>query len=120
MSAPRSARSSGRHADDVAAAVDDLALRVDERVLGRQQAEDRQRRNRLAGAGFAHQRDGRVLRNVERDALHGLERRVLVEAEGDAQVADANQRIKSDSVESMSVSCAALELRIERARAARR
>ena len=84
MSAPRTSCSSRRdRLDEVAPAVHDLALRIDDRVLGRQQAQDRERRHRLAGAGLAHQRDGRVARNVERDALHRLERRVPVEAEGD-------------------------------------
>ena len=83
-----------RQAREIAPAVHDLALRVDDRVLGRQQAEDRERRHRLARARLADQRDGRVARNVERDALHRLERRVLVEAEGDREVADADQRVE--------------------------
>ena len=117
MSAPRNARSSrGLHADDVAAAEHDLARRVDDRVLRRQQAEDGQRRHRLAGAGFADQRDRRVLRNVERNALHGLERRVLVEPEGDAEVADADERIGRPSrwIHAQCRSSLPFEFRIER------
>ena len=75
MSAPRSrAARRRRQLQRVAAAVEDAARRVDDRVLRRQQAQDRQRRHRLAAARFADQRDGAFARDVEGDALHRLER----------------------------------------------
>ncbi len=65
---------------EIAAVVEDLALRVDDRILGRQQPEDRERSDRLAAARLADQRDGRFRRDVERDALDRLEDRALVDA----------------------------------------
>ena len=55
-----------RQRREVAPAVDDLAVRIDDRVLGRQQAEDRKRGDRLAGARLAHQRDGRCCAGCRR------------------------------------------------------
>src|SRR4029450_12715167 len=75
-----------------------LAFRIDDRILVRQKAQDRKRRHRLARAGFADERDGRVARDGERDAFHRLERRVLVETEGDREVAHANQRVERGRV----------------------
>jgi hypothetical protein len=82
-----------RQAGEIAAAEVDLAARVDDRVLRRQQPEDRERGDALPRAGLADQRDRGVARDVERDAAHRVERVVAVEAERDAQVADAHQRV---------------------------
>ena len=84
-----------REPDEVAPAVEDLAAGGDHRILRGQQPEDGERGHRLAAARLADQRDGRVARDVEADALHGLETVVTVRVERHAQVAHADQRLRS-------------------------
>ncbi len=83
-----------RQRREVAPAEADLAALVDDRVLRRQESQDRERGDALARARLPDQRDGGVPRDVEGDAAHRVERVVAVEAERDAQVADADQRVR--------------------------
>ena len=53
----------------------------------RKEPEQSERRCRLAGAGLADEADGLAGRDVEGDAVHGL-----VPGEGDAEIADGEQR----------------------------
>src|SRR5690606_9588336 len=61
-----------------------------------QELQYRQRRHRLAGAGFADDGQGLAALQVERYALHRLDRAPAL-AEGDGQVADFEQRHVSES-----------------------
>ena len=80
--------------EQIDASVHDLAARQNGRVFLGQEAEHRQRGDALAAARFADQRDGRVGRYVEADALHRLEGGVLVQAEVDPQVANREERLR--------------------------
>ena len=59
-----------REPQKLAAVERDGARRMTRRRIG-QELEDRQRRYRLAGAGFADQRHGLALADIERDAIDG-------------------------------------------------
>ena len=96
MSSPRTRRMSRSGKPQQFAALEgDGARRMPRRRVG-QQLEDRQRRHRFAGAGFADQRHGLALADVERDPIDG-ERlsppRPM--AEGDGKVADGEERVRS-------------------------
>src|SRR5450755_2436697 len=78
--------------DQVAAAVYDLAAGKNRCIFLGQQTEDRERSHRLAAARLADQRYGGIAGDVEADALHGFEDRVLVQAEVDPQIADREER----------------------------
>jgi hypothetical protein len=67
--------------------------RVDHGRIGRQQAHHGKRADRLAAAGFAHQRHGRVPRHIKRDSLDRLDGILLVDTESDAQVAHFEQQV---------------------------
>ena len=84
-----------RQAQQFAALEGDGAGRMPRRRIG-QQLEDRQRRHRFAGAGFADQRHGLALADVERDPIDGerLIAAVRPMAEGDGEVADGKERVR--------------------------
>ena len=63
---------------------------------GRQQPHHGQRTDRLAATRFAHQGHGAVERQVERDALDGIDGVLLVRAEGHAQGTDFEQVVGHD------------------------
>ena len=54
-----------RQLQQVAAAVDDFAFGIDDRVLNRQQAEDGERRHRFSRSRFADERHRAVFGNIE-------------------------------------------------------
>ncbi len=77
--------------EKIAALEQDLAGGMRSGGIG-QQLQDRQRGHRLARAGFADQRHGLALVDVEGDAV-GHERVAAVLTEGDREVLDLEQRI---------------------------
>ena len=76
---------------EIAALEQDRAGRMPRRRIG-QQLEDRQRGHRFAGAGFADQRHGLAVADVERNAVD-RQRLAAAVAEGDREVADGEQRV---------------------------
>ena len=77
----------------IAALESDRAGGMLRRRIG-QELEDRQRRHRFAGAGFADQRHGLALADVERDAVD-RQRLAPAGAEGDGKIADARGRVSA-------------------------
>src|SRR5258706_13327282 len=77
--------------EEVAAAVKNPARRTNGRVLGRKEAHDGQRSNRLAAARLADQRHGAAHGYIEADALDRVQRGGLVDAEANGKVADLEQ-----------------------------
>src|SRR4051794_3790280 len=76
--------------EQILAAIEHAARRLDHRVLW-QQAQDRHRRDGLAAAGLADQRERRILAHREAHAAHRLDLALPAQAEGDAQVLDGDQ-----------------------------
>src|SRR5258706_10764586 len=77
--------------EEVAAAVKNPARRTNGRVLGRKEAHDGQRSDRLAAARLADQRHGAAHGYIEADALDRVQRGGLVDAEANGKVADLEQ-----------------------------
>jgi len=71
--APQLLQLAGCESEQVAAAVQYPAVRMDRRIFPRQQAQDRQRGHRLAAARFPDQRNRAVHRDVEIDAFDRFE-----------------------------------------------
>ena len=78
-----------REREQVAALEADAAGRMMRGRIG-QELEDRQRRHRFAGAGFADQRHGLALADVERDPID-RQRLPRAHAEGDGKIADGEE-----------------------------
>ena len=81
-----------RQIEQIAPAVNHFAAGKDAGILLRQEPQNRQRRHRLAAAGFADQGHGAVDGDIEADVLDRFEGRVPVNAKVDLQVADGYQR----------------------------